>query len=783
MDRALKILEFDRIKSEIQSYAACRLGREKLDELKPCTSLEDAHRELSAVDEALQFDLRFGSLPFGGVTDVRPMLKKAAIGGTLSASDLLAIANLIHGGRMIRQALEAHTDELEMPHLTAKAAGLFDARQTEVEIRDKVQDDATIADRASPVLQRLRQERRHMESRVRQVLEDVMRRHQRMLQEPVIALRGNSFCLPVRVEFKNQIPGVVHDVSSSGATVFIEPQAAVEASHRVQAIMAEEEREIERILSALSGVVAGVADALEANADILACLDAWFAKAAHANAHEWTRPTLRDDGVWKLRQAWHPLLDKAQAVPLDLTLGETFTMLLITGPNTGGKTVTLKTVGLLTLLAMSGCFVPARRASEIAWCDEVYVDIGDEQSIEQSLSTFSSHLRNIVPLFSRVTSRSLVLLDELGAGTDPTEGASLAMAILDELNARGCRVAVTTHYPELKAYAFREPNAVNASMEFDVETLRPTYRLVIGVPGRSNALAIAERLGLPRSVLERARSMLSTEDVRVEDLIAQMERARREAERAAQEALEEQRAAEQLRLTWEAQKKALDAEAERIRREAAEQARRAVERAQAEAERIIAELRKMRTDHGVKDHELVALRKQLEGALPEQPKRGAGASRAGGSGSGSGGVVIRPGAVVRVLTLGQKGEVLEVDGETLTVQMGALRTKVRPADVELLQNRPAPVQAPPSRRGLPKDVKLELDVRGELVEDAIARVEKYLDDAVLSGLQRVAVIHGKGTGALRDAIRRYLAGHRHVSTWAPGGPGEGGDGVTVVTLK
>ncbi len=786
MDRAERILEFERVKSDMLSFVACSLGRARIAGLHPYNSLEEATRELDAVDEALQFAVRFGAPGFGGITDVRPWLQKTIIGGVLSADQLLAIANFITGGRSVRQAVEARERDIDLVHVNAAVTRLFDARQTEQEIRRQVLEDATIADSASPALQRLRHERRQLEQRMRQVLDDWLRRHQRLLQEPVIAMRGDSFCLPVRVEFKNQVPGIVHDVSSSGATVFIEPQPVVEANQRVRSILAEEEREIERILQALSAVVSSTAEPLLANAEELATLDTWFAKAGHANARKWTRPTLRSDGVWRLTEARHPLLDPNTAVPITITLGESFRMLLITGPNTGGKTVTLKTLGLMTLLAMSGCFISTARPSDVAWCDEVYVDIGDEQSIEQSLSTFSSHMKNVVPLFSKVTAQSLVLLDELGAGTDPTEGAALAIAVLEELKQRGCRIAVTTHYPELKAYAFAEPSAVNASVEFDVETLQPTYRLSIGIPGRSNALAIAERLGMPRTVLSRAREQLSSEDVRVEDVIAQMDRARRATDEALEQALADRLETARLKSEWEERVSKLDAETERVRNEAVGRARREVEKAQSEAERIIKELRSMRerAQAGVKDHELVALRKQLEEAMPQSPASRRGRSVAGGAQvQGLNG--IRPGASVRVLTLGQKGEVLEVDGDSFVVQMGALKMKVGASDIELLQNahKTPPVATSAKRPSLAKEVRIEIDIRGETVDEGLTRLDKYLDDAVVNGLGRVAVIHGKGTGALRDAVRQELAHHPHVSSWAPGGPGEGGDGVTVVTLR
>ncbi|MBX5435986.1 MAG: endonuclease MutS2 [Alicyclobacillaceae bacterium] len=784
-ERSLHTLELDKLKQQMQAYAACALGRDALEQLAPLPSPEAAEAELQAVDECVRLLVRVGPPPFGGVTDVRADVRRAAIGGVLDGVRLAGVARFIAGGRRVRGWLEG-AEGVPLQRVAETASRIFDARQTELEIRRVVDDDGHVLDNASDLLRRLRAERRAVEGEARQILERMIRTHARYLQDPVVVLRGDSLCLPVKVEYRHVIRGVVHDVSSSGATVFIEPEEVVRLGRRAQELKVQEEREIERILTEVSAVVGGVAEQLLENARALADLDRWFAKAGWAKAQGCERPELRRDGVWRLVRARHPLLARETAVPMDVTLGETYRMIIITGPNTGGKTVALKTIGLLTVLAMCGCFIPARAGSAVAWCDDVFVDIGDEQSIEQSLSTFSSHMRNIVRMLHRVTPDSLVLLDELGAGTDPTEGAALAVAILDYLKERGCRVVATTHYAELKAYAFREPLAINASVEFDVETLRPTYRLQVGIPGRSNALAIAERLGVPASVVERARSALHTNEVRVEDILTELEKVRREAEQARAAATAEREHAEVVRRHWEAERERLEAEAGRIREQAERQARELVERVCQEADRIIRELRAKRREGSAKDHELVALRQSLEALAPEQ-RLAARAAAAGVRRRTPDPAQVEKGALVRVLSLGQKGEVIErtADGE-LTVQFGSLRMKVGLADVEVLQ--PAPSASAPATaagRGVSaaKDVRLEFDVRGETVDEAIARIDKYLDDAVVAGLRRVVIIHGKGTGALRDGVRRYLSGHPQVKSYAPAGPGEGGDGATVVTLN
>lgn len=778
-EHSFATLEFPKVRERIRQYVACSLGEEKIQAMVPFDELTRAQDELAVVDEALRLHYRFGPLPFGGVTDVRTALKKSSIGGVLAISEFLAVVRFIEGGRNVRQAIENRQGELDLVHLASRAELLFDARQTEQEIRQVVCDDGTIYDHASPELRKIRSERRQAETRIRQVLEQMLRSQQRYLQDPVIAMRGNSFCLPVRVDFKNYVPGIIHDYSASGATVFIEPQAVVELNRRVNELSLDEEREIERILTRLSGFVAAVADSLLENTRVLADLDAISAKAEYARREKCEKPGLREDGIWRLKRARHPLIDQATAVPMDLTIGESHRMVVITGPNTGGKTVTLKTVGLLTLLAMSGCFIPTAQNSEIAWCDEVFADIGDEQSIEQSLSTFSSHMRQVVKILAEMTSRSLILLDELGAGTDPTEGAALAIAILDQVKQVGASAIATTHYAELKGYAFTEPSAVNASVEFDVATLRPTYRLLVGVPGRSNALAIASRLGLPEGVIAKAKGLMESTDIRVEDLILQLENSRKQAENARHVAQEDRAEAETLRQNWESKWSSLEREMAKTRASARTEAEQLLDKARAEANRIISELRQKQNHHTVKDHELVELRKALENVLPDNRAQQPGRARVARES-------VKVGAVVRVRSLGQKGEVLETsgDGKQLTVQLGLLRMKVDAVDVDLIAGAQPKETTPVStRRGIPAGISLELDIRGETVEDALPRIDKYLDDAVVNRMARVSIVHGKGTGMLRNGVRKYLSQHPHVRTWSAGGPGEGGDGVTVVEVN
>ncbi|WP_067845864.1 endonuclease MutS2 [Alicyclobacillus mali (ex Roth et al. 2021)] len=773
-ERALDALEFEFVRGEIAKCAQTSIGRVRASGMAPFAERADAEDELARLDEAVRMLYRVGAPPFAGIESLEDAVKRAQRGGTLSADEANRLARCIAGMRAMRQFVERAQEAGDFPRLAGTVAPMADLRRTEQEIRQVVDEEGQVIDHASPALLRLRDEKRRREGEIRAALDRLLRTQAKYLQEPVIAMRGEHYCLPVRVEHKGQVPGIVRDVSSSGSTVFIEPRAIVELSERVREIEVMEEREVERLLYQLAAAVAQVADDFLQNLGVAAEMDFVFAKAAYARRIDGKRPQLTD-GVWRLHGARHPKLDR-DAVPIDVELGDPFRLLIITGPNTGGKTVTLKTIGLLTLMAMSGLFLPTKRESDIGFCRHVFVDIGDEQSIEQNLSTFSSHMRRIIHMLARVTPDSLVLLDELGAGTDPAEGSALAIAILDELTSAGARVVATTHYAELKGYAFRNPAAENASMEFDVETLRPTYRLLMGVPGRSNALAIAERLGMPKTILERARSHVAESDIHVEELIGKLEAASREAERLRDEAERALREARDQAADLARQKAAWEHAKESLRTEALREARDVVERARREADDVIREIRSLRDRTGVKDHELVELRKRLEAAEPGE-KRAAPTRRAQAE--------VRPGQRVRVLSLGQKGDVVEVaqDGKAAVVQLGAMRMKVDARDLEVVgEVQPTAAPSVARFRGT-KDVRMELDVRGETVDDAISRIDKYLDDAVVAGISRVVIIHGKGTGALRNAVRRYLRQHPHVKSSEAAGPGEGGDGATVVHVR
>ncbi|WP_206832621.1 endonuclease MutS2 [Alicyclobacillus fructus] len=772
-ERALDALEYGYVRDEIARCAQTSLGQARARAMAPFVERAEAEAELARLDEAVRMLYRVGAPPLAGIESLHDVVERARRGGTISADEANRIARCIAGMRAMRQFVERAGEAGDFPLLVGTVAPMADLRRTEQDIRQVVDEDGQVIDHASPALLRLRDEKRRREAEIRSVLERLLRTQAKYLQEPVVAMRGEHYCLPVRVEHKGQIPGIVRDVSSSGSTVFVEPRAVVELTERLREIEVLEEREVERLLYQLAAAVAQVADDFLRNLGVAADIDFVFAKATYARKVDGKRPRLTE-GVWRLAGARHPKLHR-DAVPIDVELGDRFRLLIITGPNTGGKTVTLKTIGLLTLMAMSGLFLPTRRESEIGFCRHVFVDIGDEQSIEQNLSTFSSHMRRIIDMLEKVTEDSLVLLDELGAGTDPAEGSALAIAILDHLTSVGARVVATTHYAELKGYAFRNPVAENASMEFDVETLRPTYRLLMGVPGRSNALAIAERLGMPKDILDRARSHVAESDVHVEELIGKLEAASREAERLRDEAERAMREAREREADLLRQQAAWEASRASLREQAEREAREVVERARREADAVIREIRSMRDRASVKDHELVELRKRLEGAEPTErrtaPRR---SSRA----------EVRPGQRVRVLSLGQKGDVVEVaaDGRAAIVQLGAMRMKVDARDLEVVGEAPSQA-APVTRFRSAKDVRMELDVRGETVDDAISRIDKYLDDAVVAGISRVVIIHGKGTGALRNAIRRYLREHPHVQSSEPAGPGEGGDGATVVHVR
>jgi DNA mismatch repair protein MutS2 len=783
--RALKTLEFDKVREQVANFCTSSLGRAQLDLLEPSIVLAEVKRLLDEMDEGLDLLRVRGNVPMGGIFDVRGHAKRAQIGGMLSPTELMEIASTIRASRILRQFLEAveESEDIKIPYFIERKQALPILTALEHEIIACIDDNGAVLDSASTQLRTVRQQLRSQESRVREKLESYTRgkNASKMLSDSIITIRNDRFVIPVKQEYRGNYGGIVHDQSSSGQTLFIEPDAVVQANNEIRRLKMKEQEEIERILLALSLEVQAVAHDLFGLVQILGEIDVILAKAKYGQAHKCTKPTVNDKSIIRLVKARHPLLNIEEAVANTIEFGDDITAIVITGPNTGGKTVTLKTVGLCTLMAQAGIPIPVLDGSEVAVFDQIFADIGDEQSIEQSLSTFSSHMVNIVDILSKFDERSLVLFDELGAGTDPQEGAALAISLLDEVHGRGALVMATTHYPELKAYGYNRPGVANASVEFDVETLSPTYKLLIGVPGRSNAFEISKRLGLPKHIITHAQSFTGTDRHEVESMIASLEVSRKQSEKDAEQSSILRLESEKIKADLSAQLQHFEDQKEKVEQKAKDKARKIVDEAKREAEGIIAELRAMQKNaqHVIKDHELIDVRKRLEKATPENTvlkKQQQIKARQ---------MTLTKGDEVKVLSYGQKGILLDkVSNTEWSVQIGILKMKVAENDLEYLKpEKQKETVAMSHVKGRDTYVKLELDLRGERFEDAILRAEKYIDDAVLSSYHQVSIIHGKGTGALRQGIQQFLKNHSRVKNYRFGEAGEGGHGVTIVELK
>ena len=756
-ERNLRVLEFPKILEMLAALTVTEPGREAARALKPTGDAQLVRRWQAQTDEASTVFAYNGANPMAYFTDVRPYLKLAKVGSTLSPKALLQVADALKAARVVRGALV--TDREDTPYLTEMGSRLSTNRSLEEEIFDAIISEDEISDHASPALYDIRRQMRVLNERVRDKLNSIIRSSttQKYLMDAIVTMRNGRYVVPVKAECRANVPGIVHDQSGTGSTLFIEPMAVVEAGNELKQWTIKERQEIDRILGAFSDRIAPDADLIASNLDLLAELDVIFAKAALARQMRAVPPKLNEAGRVRLIQARHPLIDPQKVVPSTLWLGEDFTTLVITGPNTGGKTVTLKTVGLLALMAQAGLQIPAAYGSELAVFDEVFADIGDEQSIEQSLSTFSSHMTNIVEILGRVTPQSLVLFDELGAGTDPTEGAALAMAILEHLLKLRVTTMATTHYSELKAFALSTKGVENASVEFNVETLRPTYRLSIGVPGKSNAFEISRKLGLPEFLIEDAGQQAHRETQKLRD----------EAEKLQKE---------------------IAARRETELRKAKDEARKVLQKAQRESEQIISDLKKHR-DSGMKEHELHALRARLQEGID------ANAEKLGAVETGSVPTALKVGDTVLLVNLNTKATVLtapDAKGEC-TVQAGALKLKANLADMRTAQ--PDKPEKPKGRQPAKgsgsstnisvstRAVQTECDVRGMNLEEALLAVDLFLDGAILNRLKQVYIIHGKGTGILRSGIQQHLRKTKAVKEFRLGQYGEGEDGVTVVTLK
>jgi DNA mismatch repair protein MutS2 len=782
--RVFKVLEFEKVKEQLLTFVASTLGQDKVNNLVPSTNYDEVVKWQEETDEAAKVFRLKGNVPLSGIFNIRPHVKRSAIGGILSPQELIQVASTIRVSRQMKRFIEDMVeDQVDLPILSQYISKIIVLAELEEGIRNAIDESGEVLDSASDTLRTLRQQLRSNESRVREKLESMIRSSNasKMLSDSIVTIRNDRYVIPVKQEYRGHYGGIIHDQSASGQTLFIEPQAIVQLNNQLQEIRVKEQLEIERILAELSAFVAEFEQELLTIVYVLAELDFMFSKARYAHKIKASKPLINQDGRIALYKARHPLIPKEEVVANDVMLGKEFTTIVITGPNTGGKTVTLKTVGLSVLMAQAGLQIPALDGSEVAVFDAVYADIGDEQSIEQSLSTFSSHMVNIVDILKKVDFNSLVLFDELGAGTDPQEGAALAISILDEVYQRGARVIATTHYPELKAYGYNRPGVVNASVEFDVETLSPTYKLLIGVPGRSNAFEISKRLGLSDHVIEHARNQISADTNQIENMIASLEKSRRDAENDRIEANDYLKNAEKLHKDIQNQMITFYEQKDSMLEKAQEKAAELVEKAKAEAEYIIRDLRKLRIEKNaeVKEHELIEARKRLEEATPKTKKSTKNIS------ANKKAHTYAPGDEVKVLTFDQKGTLLEqASDKQWVVQIGILKMKVDEKDLEYI-NTPKQKEIKPVAVVKGKDfhVSLELDLRGERYENALMRVEKYIDDALLAGYPRVSIIHGKGTGALRQGVTEYLKNHRSVKRARFGDAGEGGIGVTIVEFK
>ena len=788
-ERTLRVLEFNKIRAQLTQFCESDMGAALCEALEPVSRIDDVRRMQQETREAHDLLTYLGGTPMVSFSDVRAQLHLAEIGSTLSPRALMDIGASLRAARACREAL-VH-DRGGTPMITANASRLSTFRAVEQAITDAIISEEEIADRASPELFSIRRKMRACNERVREKLNSMIHSptYAKFLQDTIITMRGDRYVLPVRQEYRSMVPGIVHDQSATGATIFVEPMSVVEIGNELKQLVASERAEIERILRMLSAQIAPDAPAMADNLAILAQLDFAFAKAMLAREMFAVEPKINDQGKIKIVRGRHPLIDPQKVVPLDIRLGEDFISLIITGPNTGGKTVTLKTTGLFTLMAQAGLQVPAEYGTELAVFDDVFADIGDEQSIEQSLSTFSGHMKNIVSILENVTPDSLVLFDELGAGTDPTEGAALAQSILSTLLTMRTRTVATTHYSELKEYALTTPNVENASVEFDVSTLRPTYRLSIGIPGKSNAFEISRKLGLPEYVIDKAKDLLSKEAVRFEDVIANAEYHRQIAEKERKIAEEARQEMVSIRNQAEAERKKLEDQRDRAIKKAKEEAKRIIENTRRESEAMIAELRAMKKAGGAQEHEIQRVKKKVEQAqeaLAEKKEVGGEIPK-----------TVKPGDMVHIASMDVDATIVTAPDAKGYVQLkvGMMKMRAQLSDLrtltstqQMIKKEQKKLERKKSMREQRVDVttravRQELDVRGMALDEALPEVQKFLDDAMLSSLGEVSIIHGNGMGILRAGIQDCLRRHPCVSNFRLGRYGEGETGVTIVSLK
>ncbi|MEE0060277.1 MAG: endonuclease MutS2 [Acutalibacteraceae bacterium] len=783
MDRKLKAIELDKILKKLAEETAFADSKQAALELEPANDLYTVNKLLKQTDDAYTLSGRFGSPSFGGISNIVNSLKRAEAGGCLTMGELLKVAEVLRVLRGLKQWRDksAGIETVLDSYFNALAPNKF----LEEKIFTSIISEEEMSDMASVTLSAIRKKIKQTSAKAREVLDKMVRSqtYQKYLQDPIVTIRDGRFVVPVKAECKGEIPGLVHDTSSSGATLFVEPMGAVEANNAVKVLKSKEEAEIERILFELSATAGGYASDIINSYYIATQLDVIFAKASLAYKMKASMPIMNEAGVINLKKARHPLIDKEKVVPIDVYLGKGFNSLVVTGPNTGGKTVTLKTIGLLTAMAMCGLMIPSADESELSVFDKILVDIGDEQSIEQSLSTFSAHMTNIIRILEQTDNKSLVLIDELGAGTDPVEGAGLAIAILEQLRNQGAKIASTTHYAELKEYALQSAYVENACCEFDVATLQPTYKLLIGVPGRSNAFAISERLGMDKALVDKARKLVSDESRRFEDVVEKLESQRQTLD-------EKIKYAEAITLQAQKDRENVQKEIEQLKKQAEYELKKAREEAQritsttrATADALIEELSDLKQHKQLTAEEKAKLRADIRNmentADPVEKARENNYKlpRA-----------LKKGDDVLIFDIDKKAVVMEEPkGDTVLVQAGIIKTKVKLDNLRLIEDKKKTQPQRSTKRNIKSNATVkavtDIDLRGMTATEAIMELDMQLDSAMLSGIHQVTIIHGKGTGVLRKEVHNYLKRCKYVKTYRLGVFGEGEAGVTIAELK
>lgn len=793
--KSLKTLEYYKIITQLTEYAASAPGKLLCQELKPSSDYQEILQTQKETSDAVSRIRMKGSLSFAGIRDIRDSLKRLEIGSALGIPELLSISSVLTvAARAKAYGRREESDEMEDDSLDEMFRSLEPLTPVNNEIKRCILSEEEISDDASPGLRRVRRSIKGINDKIHTQLNSILNASRSYLQDAVITMRDGRYCLPVRAEYKNQVSGMIHDQSSSGSTLFVEPMAIIQLNNELRTLEIQENKEIEAVLAALSNQLAPCTDSLSINLDLLAQLDFIFAKAALSRHYKCSEPIFNQNGRIHIKDGRHPLLDVQKVVPVTVWLGDTFDLLIVTGPNTGGKTVSLKTVGLFTLMGQAGLHIPAFDGSELAVFDEVFADIGDEQSIEQSLSTFSAHMTNIVDILAKADSHSLCLFDELGAGTDPTEGAALAIAILNFLHNMKCRTMATTHYSELKIYALSTAGVENACCEFDVQTLRPTYRLLIGIPGKSNAFAISQKLGLPDYIIHDAKSRIEAEDEAFEDIISRLEESRITIEKERQEIQNYKNEVGRLKARLEQKEERFDERKEKLIRSANEEAQKILREAKETADRTIKNINKIASSSGIDTRALETERAKLRDNL-KKVESSLSLKKESRPHKAINPKTLRIGDSVKVLSMNLKGVISTLPDTkgNLFVQMGILRSQVNINDLELI---PESSINGPGLEGRKKgsgssnikisksaSVSPEINLLGMTVDEALPLLDKYLDDAYIAHLQQVRIVHGKGTGALRTGIHKHLKRVKVVKEFHLGEFGEGDAGVTIVVFK